>query len=402
MAYYAPFKDVPGSQWSRWRSCNSTPTAARGATTTPTPLAAELGKLGAVPPEVQRAIKIRQGASLERGGKHEAALALLGPIAKDENVPPQALPEAWLSMGAANLALNRNKDALLAYLHVPVYVPDRPCSWPRRCSAAPSPTSGSTTRHARGTPSAVDQRLSQFARGRRSQGPAPKTGAARRQKTSATFKIPPNILNQLPHETHPSPRQRGFAAALLLCAAAAAQAQSPAPRGQPRCGRRQAATKNLLDEIIEGGWVMFPIAACSILTVYLVGEGVTRTNPKKLAPPEQGNAVKNLFRQGDYVGAYNYCKANPSPLTNVVRIGVSYLGDGQNMTENAMSEELAKENAHLQTKLSYLSVIGVCTPMIGLLGTVTGMMSAFSTLGTSGIGDPPAGGGHRRGAHRHG
>ena len=53
-----------------------------------------------------------------------------------------------------------------------------------------------------------------------------------------------------------------------------------------------------------------------------------------------------------------------------------------------MSEELAKENSNVQTKLSYLSVIGVCTPMIGLLGTVTGMMSAFSTLGTSGIGDP--------------
>ncbi len=60
--------------------------------------------------------------------------------------------------------------------------------------------------------------------------------------------------------------------------------------------------------------------------------------------------MKNLFRQGDYVGAYNYCKANPSPVTNVVRVGVSYLGDGQNMTETAMSEELAKENSIVQTQ----------------------------------------------------
>ena len=174
--------------------------------------------------------------------------------------------------------------------------------------------------------------------------------------------------------------------ASLLLSAAAVQAQAPSPAGSPAAAK--PATKNLLTSIIEGGWVMFPIAACSILTVYLVGEGVTRTNPKKLAPVEQGEAIKNLFRQGDYVGAYNFAKANPSPLTNVVRIGISYLGDGQKMTETAMSEELAKENSHLQTKLSYLSVIGVCTPMIGLLGTVTGMMSAFSTLGTSGIGDP--------------
>ena len=173
---------------------------------------------------------------------------------------------------------------------------------------------------------------------------------------------------------------------LLLSAAAVGQAQTPAA-GQAAPGAKPQ-TKNLLTQIVEGGWVMFPIAACSILTVYLIGEGVTRTNPKKLAPPAQGTAVKDLFRHGDYVGAYQYCKANPSPMTNVVRIGVSYLGDGQAMTENAMSEELSKENANLQTRLSYLSVIGVCTPMIGLLGTVTGMMSAFSTLGTSGIGDP--------------
>ena len=53
-----------------------------------------------------------------------------------------------------------------------------------------------------------------------------------------------------------------------------------------------------------------------------------------------------------------------------------------------MMGELAKENSHLQTYISYLSVIGVCTPMIGLLGTVTGMIKAFAKLGSSGIGDP--------------
>ena len=175
------------------------------------------------------------------------------------------------------------------------------------------------------------------------------------------------------------------AAAFLLCVAPV-QAQAPSPAG----GANSAAVqkKTLLQRIYEGGWVMFPIGLCSVLTLYLVGDGIASTSPKRLVPPDETNEVKNLFRQGDYVGAYNYCKGHPSALTNVVRVGVSYLGEGQKMTETAMSEELTKENASVQTKLSYLSVIGVCAPMIGLLGTVTGMMSAFSTLGTSGIGDP--------------
>jgi len=72
----------------------------------------------------------------------------------------------------------------------------------------------------------------------------------------------------------------------------------------------------------------------------------------------------------------------------VLRTGVSLLGEGKQIAEEGMVGEIAKENGKMQTWISYLSVIGVCTPMIGLLGTVTGMIRAFATLGSSGIGDP--------------
>ena len=122
---------------------------------------------------------------------------------------------------------------------------------------------------------------------------------------------------------------------LVTAAAVLAQGESPAPSASPTAAPAPAVEhKTLLERIKEGGWVMFPIGLCSVLTVYLIGDGYTRTNPKKVAPPEQINAVKELFRHGDYVGAYNYCKANPSAVTNVLRVGVSYLGDGKGMTEN--------------------------------------------------------------------
>ena len=85
--------------------------------------------------------------------------------------------------------------------------------------------------------------------------------------------------------------------------------------------------------------------------------------------------MKELFRQGDYVGAYKYCKENSSPLTNVLRVGVGLLGDGKQVAEEGMLAELAKENSTMQTYISYLSVIGVCAPMIGLLGTVLDLVA---------------------------
>jgi biopolymer transport protein ExbB len=133
---------------------------------------------------------------------------------------------------------------------------------------------------------------------------------------------------------------------------------------------------------------MFPIALCSIATLYLISDGILRTGRKRAAPTDQGEALKGFFQQGDYLGAHNYCKANPSPLTNIFRIGIGLLGEGKQVAEEGMTSALAKENSHLQTYISYLSVIGVCTPMIGLLGTVTGMIKAFAKLGSSGIGDP--------------
>ncbi|MFN0074880.1 MAG: MotA/TolQ/ExbB proton channel family protein [Prosthecobacter sp.] len=176
--------------------------------------------------------------------------------------------------------------------------------------------------------------------------------------------------------------------ALIIGASAATLAQETPPAAKP--GEAPAVhTKTLWEQIEEGGWVMFPIGLCSMLTLYLIGDGFMRvTSPKRMLPAEQVEAVKNFFRAGKYVDAYNYCKANNSSFCNVTRMAVSALGEGKTATEEAIITEMTKENSRIQTFVSYLSVIGVCTPMIGLLGTVTGMISAFAVLGSSGIGDP--------------
>ncbi len=167
----------------------------------------------------------------------------------------------------------------------------------------------------------------------------------------------------------------------LLLTTGLAQSPSPAPP-------EGAHTKTLWEQVKEGGWVMVPIALCSIATLYLIGDGIIRTGRKRVTPLDHEEGVKALFRQGDYVGAFNFCKENSSPLTRVLKTGIGLLGEGKETAEEGMVGELAKENSQMQTYISYLSVIGVCAPMIGLLGTVTGMIKAFAKLGASGIGDP--------------
>jgi biopolymer transport protein ExbB len=189
----------------------------------------------------------------------------------------------------------------------------------------------------------------------------------------------------------PNPKLFFATAALgLLFAGASLQAAPAAPAPDATAEHASAShDKTLWEQIKEGGWVMIPIGMCSFLTLYLIGDGIVRvTSPKKLLPAEHVEAVRGLFRAGKYEEAYQYCKAHPSAFTNVCRVAVSLLGEGKTAVEEGIIAEMTKENSRTQTFSSYLSVIGVCTPMIGLLGTVTGMIKAFATLGSAGIGDP--------------
>jgi biopolymer transport protein ExbB len=174
-------------------------------------------------------------------------------------------------------------------------------------------------------------------------------------------------------------RTTSFSAVLLGLMTIAASAQEAAGG---------VHKKTLMDLFIEGGWVMYPITACSVAMIWFIVDGYIRTSAGKLYPVDHVTQLREFFKKGDYVGAYAFAKTAGSPVADVVRAGVAFTPDGKTMTEEAIISEITRVNAELKGRSSYLSVIGVCTPMIGLVGTVTGMMSAFETLGTSGVGDP--------------
>jgi biopolymer transport protein ExbB len=150
------------------------------------------------------------------------------------------------------------------------------------------------------------------------------------------------------------------------------------------------AKKNYLQVLMEGGWAMYPIFAFFIGTVWLIIDNILRTSHKKMMPPTDVVTAKETFLAGDYVGAYQSMKASTSPFSNVVQSALGSIGHGKEATEEALQAGVDKVNSQLQTRINYLSVIGVCTPMVGLLGTVSGMKGAFTALENSGIGDTSA------------
>lgn len=166
-------------------------------------------------------------------------------------------------------------------------------------------------------------------------------------------------------------------------------AQETPPSEGPTSGRI-VEHRSLMDDFHEGGWVMYPLTVFSIIIIWLSVDLWMRTSKNKLSPTPHVDGLKDFFRVGDYVGAYQHCRLNPSPFSDTARVGLSFVGDGQAATEDGMFEEINKFNASMTTRINYLSVIGVCAPMVGLLGTVGGMRGAFREMGTAGITNPGA------------
>ena len=157
--------------------------------------------------------------------------------------------------------------------------------------------------------------------------------------------------------------------------------------GAPEAAQAVAVRKTFIQVLQEGGWCMYPIGAFSVGTVWLTIDIWLRTNAKKMTPEADVFTAKQAFLAGDYVSAYQAMKAAVSPFAKVVQAALGSVGHGKDATEEALHAEVDKVSSTLQTRVNYLSVIGVCSPMVGLLGTVSGMRGAFAALGTSGIGD---------------
>ena len=140
--------------------------------------------------------------------------------------------------------------------------------------------------------------------------------------------------------------------------------------------------------LYQGGPVMIVLAIASVCLVWFTAEGFVMLRAKKLAPPALIARLKEAFKAGNYQEAWNICKENKCFLSTVLANGLERVGRSKDAVEFIVEETALREANDLKTNTTYLSVIGVVSPMIGLTGTVWGMIGAFNALGQNGISNP--------------
>lgn len=101
-----------------------------------------------------------------------------------------------------------------------------------------------------------------------------------------------------------------------------------------------------------------------------------------------GGVGELVARAGEPLQGSGERVGNPSILSSVIHAGLKHAPSGKQAAEDAMGSAIIGENARYQSKIAYLSVIGVIAPMIGLTGTVVGMIQAFAAMGQAGAADP--------------
>ncbi len=162
--------------------------------------------------------------------------------------------------------------------------------------------------------------------------------------------------------------------------------------GASAMAQEHGHNESILKTIISGGpliiFIWLCILATSVIMVTLIIQLAISMRKDKLAPPPLVDSLRQLIGSGNYQEAWETCNANKNYLANLLKSGLNRIGRGKEAVESSLAEHGMREATLLRTRNSYLSVIGVVSPMIGLLGTVIGMMGAFSVLGASGMGNP--------------
>ncbi len=168
---------------------------------------------------------------------------------------------------------------------------------------------------------------------------------------------------------------RGLDRALLL--AAALIATSPLLAGAQEAAAPPPVQVDLQQLFRDGGVIGYIICGLSLAMVALIFEHWLTIRRSALMPPGLAEDVHRLIVQGQFKAAEDACRARPSFLGQMLHAGLGEVDLGYGAVEKAMEDAAVQQSARLVRKIEYLTLISTVAPMLGLMGTVWGMILAF-------------------------
>ncbi len=185
------------------------------------------------------------------------------------------------------------------------------------------------------------------------------------------------------------------ALSVLLIAPLFSVRAQPAPTTQEIVDekvKQKQKDQSLLDLYLQGGWLMHPIALCSIGTLAVGAFCALQITRGRFVPAGLIAQLNPLMAQRDVATAFQVCRSNPGPLTNTLAaalIKANFERDLYNKPamEQAAGETVIHEETRYMLWINYLNVFATIAPMLGLLGTVVGMIEAFNSL-AAGMSEP--------------
>lgn len=140
--------------------------------------------------------------------------------------------------------------------------------------------------------------------------------------------------------------------------------------------------------IQQGGWAMYPLGICSLITFFLIAYVWRETQTQRFINRKLNQEIEAFITQGELSNCQSLLKSSNNVLGRALNAGIQQLGKDPQKAENCLLDRLDAEENSIGQWIQYLNVVASVAPMIGLLGTVSGMISAFQTIGRGGMGRP--------------
>lgn len=145
----------------------------------------------------------------------------------------------------------------------------------------------------------------------------------------------------------------------------------------PAAAQQSPRSLNLPDMLRAGGAVGYLIVLLSLVMMALIIDHLLNIRRSTLMPPGLAEEIHRALAERDFESAKKRCHENPGFLSRVLHAGLDETGVGYKAVEKAMEDAALEQSARLFRRIEYLSVIGTLAPMLGLMGTVWGMIQAF-------------------------